>query len=583
MELNTNDELICPLTHAIPIEPVLGTDGQVYEKDAIISWLKRNPISPMDRSPMRIETLKPCPAIKSFIQQMNNNTMNQNKVKSVAEKSTVAKSININEICSVDCKPIAFSNKENKLILSAKTNIHKNPPTLPTDLQWTDVCVLLDRSYSTWDIVQARDSNGNQMEGSYTINDTIRHAAKTILFSLKNTNNRVSFYLFDDKVTKIINFTLVNDENIYTLINEIDVIRPTSSTNIWASIREAVDDLYYREDKTRNPAIILLTDGQPTGGGAYPEDIATEKLLDKIKINYPIYTFGFGYILKRRVLYDISRVSGGVNAHIPDGSFVATVFANALSNILNTACIDFKIHITILKKYISAEPLNSDYKYSIIEKPDDIVELIINIGSIQFEQQRDIVIHFNQHYNEDNIPDQIRIAYKYSYSMGENKIVSEPEIIEDITNIENNHHNLEFELLRDYACKQLTRIVRDRDHNIISSNRHINLQSYIKNNKLTDDNSTSLKDTWEDQVYLACISQDQAHQPYWKRWGWIYIDQLRSGLQNQCSQNFKDKVYNSFGGSLRSKTAEYISDIFDTIPNTPPTGNQSPSYGRYRS
>ena len=71
MELNTNDELICPLTHAIPIEPVLGTDGQVYEKDAIISWLKRNPISPMDRSPMRIETLKPCPAIKSFIQQMN--------------------------------------------------------------------------------------------------------------------------------------------------------------------------------------------------------------------------------------------------------------------------------------------------------------------------------------------------------------------------------------------------------------------------------------------------------------------------------------------------------------------------------
>ena len=35
MEINSNDELICPLTQAIPIDPVLGTDGQVYEKDAI--------------------------------------------------------------------------------------------------------------------------------------------------------------------------------------------------------------------------------------------------------------------------------------------------------------------------------------------------------------------------------------------------------------------------------------------------------------------------------------------------------------------------------------------------------------------
>ena len=580
MELNLNDELICPLTHAIPIDPVLGTDGQVYEKDAIINWLKINPISPMDRSPMRIETLKPCPAIKSFIQQMNNNTIKEDKSK---EKPAVIKSININDICCIDCKPTAFSNKENKLVFTVKTNIHENPPTLPKDLQWSDICVLLDRSYSTWDIVQARDNEGNQMEGSYTINDTIRHAAKTILFSLKNTNNRVSFYLFDDKVTRIINFTLVNEENINTLVNEIDVIRPTSSTNIWASIRKAVDDLYNREDKTRNPAIILLTDGQPTGGGAYTEDVATEKLLDKIKINYPIYTFGFGYNLKRRILYDISRVSGGLNAHIPDGSFVATVFANALSNILNTSCIDFKIHITVSNKYISSLPLNNDYKYSRIEKPDNMVELVINMGSIQFEQQRAIVINFNQHYNEDNIPEPIPIAYTYSYRMGHDKIVTPPEIIENITNIENNDENLEFELLRDYACKQLLRIVRDRDRNVISSNRHINLLSYIKNNKLTDNNSMCLKDTWEDQVYLACISQDLTHEPYWRRWGWIYIDQLRSGLQNQCSQNFKDKVYNSFGGTLTTKTAEYISDIFDTIPNTSPTGNLSPSYRTYRT
>ena len=44
------DNLICPITHQLPVEPnYCQPDGQVYERKAILEWIKENNISPIDR------------------------------------------------------------------------------------------------------------------------------------------------------------------------------------------------------------------------------------------------------------------------------------------------------------------------------------------------------------------------------------------------------------------------------------------------------------------------------------------------------------------------------------------------------
>jgi hypothetical protein len=44
--------LLCPITHALPVFPVLAEDGHIYEKEAIAKWLKDNNRSPLTNKRM---------------------------------------------------------------------------------------------------------------------------------------------------------------------------------------------------------------------------------------------------------------------------------------------------------------------------------------------------------------------------------------------------------------------------------------------------------------------------------------------------------------------------------------------------
>ena len=47
--LSQLDNLICPITHQLPVEPnYCQPDGQVYERKAILEWIKKKDISPID-------------------------------------------------------------------------------------------------------------------------------------------------------------------------------------------------------------------------------------------------------------------------------------------------------------------------------------------------------------------------------------------------------------------------------------------------------------------------------------------------------------------------------------------------------
>jgi hypothetical protein len=63
------DEFLCPITLALPLEPVLAEDGKVYEKDAIEAWLKEHQRSPVTNLAMGSK-LVPATQIKNMIERM---------------------------------------------------------------------------------------------------------------------------------------------------------------------------------------------------------------------------------------------------------------------------------------------------------------------------------------------------------------------------------------------------------------------------------------------------------------------------------------------------------------------------------
>ncbi|CAF4208476.1 unnamed protein product, partial [Rotaria sordida] len=68
----------------------------------------------------------------------------------------------------------------------------------------------------------------------------------------------------------------------------------------------------------------------------------------KTKTNFTcsINTFGFGYNLDSKLLEDLAQVGNcGSYAFIPDGSFVGTIFVNAISNLLTTVATNLQLSI----------------------------------------------------------------------------------------------------------------------------------------------------------------------------------------------------------------------------------------------
>ena len=63
------EELLCPITQELPIDPVTAEDGRVYERSAITEWLQQNDKSPHTNEPMG-KRLLPATQVKNLISGM---------------------------------------------------------------------------------------------------------------------------------------------------------------------------------------------------------------------------------------------------------------------------------------------------------------------------------------------------------------------------------------------------------------------------------------------------------------------------------------------------------------------------------
>jgi len=186
----------------------------------------------------------------------------------------------------------------------------------------------------------------NSETGGLSQLDIAKHALKTIVHSLTE-NDRLSIVSFSDNASILFQLTQMDDNGRSNALDAIEKLDENGATNLWDGLKVGLDVLTEGQRPSgSNVALFLLTDGCPSE--IPPEGHLPALAEYKTKNNFTcsINTFGFGYSLDSKLLEDLAIMgNSGSYAFIPDGSFVGTIFVNAISNLLTTAATNLKLSV----------------------------------------------------------------------------------------------------------------------------------------------------------------------------------------------------------------------------------------------
>jgi hypothetical protein len=160
-------------------------------------------------------------------------------------------------------------------------------------------------------------------------------------------NDRLSIVTFESEPSIVFPLTAMDDGGRSNALIAIEKLRTLGGTNLWDGLKAGLQVLTEGQRTIgSNAALFLLTDGCPTDkpSGGHLSTLTQYKT--ETNFTCSVNTFGFGYELKSDLLESLAEIgNSGSYAFIPDGSFVGTVFVNAISNLLTTAATNLKLSI----------------------------------------------------------------------------------------------------------------------------------------------------------------------------------------------------------------------------------------------
>ena len=561
--------LMCPITQDIMKDPVQGSDGQTYEREAIVRWLNQKNTSPLTNLPMTIHDLKVNAAIKYLVDQYHAGNLSMLSKKNNTDSNNDENISSNNNFETNKVLTYNYGVYNNKGLISIYDEFTSTKETLTKDnIYGIDLILCIDHSGSMNALVEAKNESGMTLEDGFTQQDIVNHAAKTVLKSL-SPKDRLSIIIFDNYIEVLFELLPMTPVNVSFCMEKIDNIEPRGQTNIWGSVEKAYEILMNRSDITRNSAIMLLTDGSPN---ISPSRGEVETLKRKKKIpgyEPPLYTFGFGYNLQKSLLYEMAKYGNGLTGYIPDGGMIATVFSNFLGNIQSTVATNIKIYIESCNDSIinRVQPIMGEYITEVI----DDNKYLIYINSLQIQQTRNIIINFDKLPRNKNT---LCAKYYLEYSICGK--VQRSEIYDFYYNDTTNCELLDTHIIRYSIIEMLRTAINIKNtgqtnvNNILES---INELTKKYNNKLL--NNINLTINEQINLALSCNLNDNSNGlSYFKKWGEFYLDQLTLALNNEFKPNFKDKACFSFGGDIFNEFVDNCSDIFDSLPPPEPSGRK---------
>jgi hypothetical protein len=538
--------LMCPITQEIMKDPVQCSDGQTYERDAIVRWLNQKQTSPLTNLPMGIHDLKVNAAIKYLVDQYHAGNLSalsgQMSQPIQNNNSGDNKSKNNNKILTNN-----YGILKDKGLLSIFDEYTSTKDSLTKDdLLGIDLVLCIDHSGSMNTPVEAKDENGSKLEDGFTQQDIVNHASKTLAKSL-SSKDRLAIVIFDNRIETVFELLPMTPLNVSLCMSKINDIKPSGQTNIWNAIETAYEILGKRSDTTRNSAVMLLTDGIPNVSPARGEIETLKRKKKTAGYESPLYTFGFGYNLQKGLLYEMAKYGNGLTGHIPDGGMIATVFSNFLGNIQSTVATNIKLYIETCNDAVinHIEPIMGEY---IVENISDN-KYLIYINSLQIEQCRHIIINFDKLPINKNV---VCAKYYLEYTIGNKREKTEP--CDYYYNDTTDHELLETHIIRYKVIENIRKAIN------LKTTMQNNVDDIVKimdelTKKYDNELLTNINTTINEQVKLA-LSCNPEHVtnyvPYFKKWGEFYLDQLTLAINND--------------------------DIFDILPPPEPSGINNTVY-----
>lgn len=528
-----NDFLTCPITHCQFTDPVIAEDGHTYERSAILEHMRRDNKSPIDRTTIITESgLRINWTIKQIIENgpeiMRQNTLNQQQ----------HQNMNVN----IQMPEVLYEENESAFMIESPKDNNKDSKRDPID-----IIFVIDRSGSTGVSVSLKKSENSSEEHGFSVLDIIKHAVKTSIHSLSDTD-RCALIFFDNNITYDMELTYADNIIKTSADNILKNINPGGTTDIYRGLVKAIDVLKTRRSEMRNSAIILLTDGRPNISPGRGEVVEFKRLLQRQDFNTVLNTYGFGNDLDSTLLSELAVAGNGSYSFIPDCSMVGTIMVNTLSALLCTYGFNAKLVLNT-----NGEDNNNVILRSFSNN---------HIGNLCYGQNRHIIIQTNVQCQN------IKLVF-----FNNNR---KYEITPTGTNLHS--HNID---------KQKSRI--DLCEHIETSINYCECGNFDIIENLTNKYNETYSSQTQNEIiknYMKDLNREIASglsKQYFNTWGKHYLLSILFAHRLEYKNNFKDVSVSNYGGELFDEISDAINDKFNSLPPPEPTCARRDYYHRGNS
>ncbi|CAF4232135.1 unnamed protein product, partial [Rotaria socialis] len=575
-----SETFICPITHELMVDPVIDGDGNSYERGAIEDWLQRNGTSPITRVPLLASDLRPNRALKTAIDEyrrsiQSNDQLTAAPLNNLTSYEFTASGNYIDGFVHISIQPPLQANGDltaestgwPKSIRKYTADLVKRCTTkkrlassrlleeqnLDVNRSPCDICCVVDISGSMATASEIQN-DANEKFGLSRL-DLVKHAIKTVVQSLQ-PQDRLSLVSFSHSAKILFQLTNMTAVGKSSALAALARLTSDGDTNLWSGMQTGLEVLSKGQRAIgSNAALFLLTDGCPNVEPLRGHLPTLEKFKHKTNFTCTISTFGFGYDLDSKLLEEIAMLgNSGSYAFIPDGSFVGTIFVNAMTTLLATVATNVQIHVH------GPQIESSDYTrwYSTTTADQATV---FNLGSITCGQSKDLLIPISSElfskYEFFVIYDTLQ---KKKDSIRINMNVN-PQEEDDLRRLTQQKFRLQF-----VHCVRTASEAMRREANqdfVIAMNHIKQLEQDMRN--YTNGSDAFVKDLLVDltgQVQEALGKKD-----WFKKWGVHFLPSLTRAHLLQYCNNFKDPGVQHYGrGTVFSKIRDEMDTIFCSLP-----------------
>ena len=268
------DSFLCPITRQVMTDPVCDSEGNSFEREAIVSWLSEHGTSPITRTPMDVASLVPNRVLKDAIDSFLGAGAGTGDLEEAAviDYSDYVAGLDSVDICVKSSKiPANYyyykgpaSGEEYQLLhisLVPAEGLSPGP---------VDVSCVIDISGSMGTEATVKTGAGGETESfGLSILDIVKHSVKTIIKSLSKFD-RLALVSFSDYSNVEFPLTPMDPRGQEEAIRKLESLQPTASTNLWAGLMTGLEVLKEGQkgnDKdsqiSRLATTLVFTDGVP--------------------------------------------------------------------------------------------------------------------------------------------------------------------------------------------------------------------------------------------------------------------------------------------------------------------------------